>query len=180
MEEPRWCGFKVQIRAIGVYRKKMRKQMLEYRAINNNFYFNNQLLFVFEENNYMLYSLGNIKTPEGDILLKYRRFFWKKRKVKILKYNLEHKVEFDEEGLSFFNSCNKKIYKISIESPFKIIGKFEAKIYVNSVLFGHIYEKYEKRKNVYYFSFTESNSQLSYYCMILFAINHYYYLDEIP
>lgn len=156
--------------------------MKDYKAVDYRFYNKEQLLFVFREINYFLFSIGTIRCPEGKILFKYRRPFLG-NSIKILFDDLENQIVLKKEKrqLNLFVTHGNENKKISIKSPFKIVGNFEGTIFVNNEFFGSITSKYENRKWVYSFLFEEDNDNiLIYYSMLLFAVKYYYYLDEVP
>lgn len=155
--------------------------MKDYRAVDYCFYDRDQLLVIFNEINYFLFSIGTIRYPDGKLLLKYRRSFWGNR-IKILFDDLANQIVLKKEKrqLNLFVANGNEKQKISIISPFKIIGNFEGTIFVNNELFGSIVSNYKNRKWVYSFLFEEEDPLLIHYCFVLFSVKYYYYLDEVP
>lgn len=157
----------------------MKKYIEDYRAVDYKIYFQDQLLFVFDETNYLFFSKGTIKNAQGDLVLQYRRTLLGS-KIRILFQKLEDQVVFKKERMQLKLFLEKEKKELSIKSHFKVLGNFEGDVFVNDVIFGSIIRKYENRKNAYHFYFKEDDPHLIYYCLILFSIKYYHYIDEVP
>jgi len=159
----------------------MKNTILDYKAINYNFYYKDQLLFIYKDISYLLFSVGTIKSPMGVLLLKYKRFFSLKNRIRVISQHFDHTIELKKEKkhLCLFLNNQGKIQKLNITSPFKILGNFEGDIFVNDVFFGRVFQKFENRNSIYYFSFQQEDHLLIYYCLVLFSVKYYYYTDEV-
>lgn len=157
----------------------MKKYIEDYRAVDYKIYFQDQLLFVFDETNYLVFSKGTIKNAQGDLVLQYRRTLLGSR-IRILFQKLEDQVVFKKERMQLKLFLENEKKELSIKSHFKVLGNFEGDVFVNDVIFGSIIRKYENRKSAYHFYFKEDDPHLIYYCLILFSIKYYHYIDEVP
>lgn len=159
----------------------MKKNEVSYKAIDYSFFYNDELLYIFKDINYLFFSLGTIKTPSGELIFKYKRgIFWKNR-FKIVYQNFNDVITLEKENkkLCLFLQDPDGCQKLSITSKFKLVGSFEGDFFLNDFFFGKIIQDNIENKKAYSFIFKKEDMHLAYYFLILFAVKYYYYIDEV-